>query len=67
MPHELSLGGVYISPLLLVLFVSSMLAVLTVWALNYTRLSRYLRLHQWLFFAIIVIYACLLGKYWTGV
>lgn len=37
MPHELSLGGVYISPLLLVLFVSSMLAVLTVWALNYTR------------------------------
>lgn len=67
MPHELSVFGVYISPLLVVLVISSLLAVVTVWVLNYTRLSRYLRLHQWIFFVIIVIYGCLLGRYWTGV
>lgn len=67
MPHELSVFGVYISPLLVVLVISSLLAVVTVWGLNYTRLSRYLRLHQWIFFVIIVIYGCLLGRYWTGV
>ena len=39
------------------------LAPLTAWLLNVTEGSRFFRLHQWTFLAMLVLYACALFRW----
>ncbi|HJA08037.1 MAG TPA: DUF1656 domain-containing protein [Candidatus Mailhella merdigallinarum] len=66
MPHEWSFFGVYVSPWLVAGTLGSLLAALSAWALNRTRLSRFFRFHQWTFLFLVVIYTCLLGRFGAG-
>ncbi|KIF52887.1 DUF1656 domain-containing protein [Vibrio owensii] len=56
MPHELSWGDVYFSPLLLVLILAVTATWITVIILNKTRLSRFIAFPSLTFIAIMVFY-----------
>lgn len=57
MPHEFSAFGVFFSPWLAACTAACVLASLTAWFLNLTKGSRFFRLHQWSFLAMLVLYA----------
>jgi hypothetical protein len=70
-PHELSLGDVYYSPILLVYspillvaFLSFIAALITVMVLNKLKLTRYLYAPSYVFIAIIALYMVLIDTYW---
>ena len=63
-PHELSLGDVYYSPILLVAFLSFLAALITVMVLNKLKLTRYLYAPSYVFIAIIALYMVLIDTYW---
>lgn len=63
-PHELSLGDVYYSPILLVAFLSFIAALITVMVLNKLKLTRYLYAPSYVFIAIIALYMVLIDTYW---
>lgn len=58
MPHELSAFGVFVSPWLAASAAACVLAPLTAWLLNLLGASRFFRLHQWSFLALLLCYAC---------
>ena len=60
-PSELSIGGVYIPPLLLVSIIGAVLAWLTVMLLNRYRLSRFFAYPPVVFIALAIIYTGLIG------
>ena len=60
-PSELSIGGVYIPPLLLVSILGAVLAWLTVMLLNRYRLSRLFAYPPVVFIALAIIYTGLIG------
>ena len=60
-PSELSIGGVYIPPLLLVSILGAVLAWLTVMLLNRYRLSRFFAYPPVVFIALAIIYTGLIG------
>ena len=63
-PHELSIGEVYYSPLLLVLGIAFFASLLTVMILNKLKLTRYLYAPSYVFIAIMALYMVLIDAYW---
>ncbi|OQX75451.1 MAG: DUF1656 domain-containing protein [Epsilonproteobacteria bacterium 4484_65] len=63
-PHELSLGDVYYSPLLLVAFLAFLAALATVMALDKLKLTRYLYAPSYVFIAIMALYMVLIDTFW---
>ena len=63
-PHELSVGDVYYSPLLLVAFLAFLAALVTVMVLNKLKLTRYLYAPSYVFIAILVLYMVLIDTFW---
>ena len=63
-PHELSIGDVYFSPLLLVTLLAFIAALLTVTLLNKLKLTRYFYAPAYVFIAIMALYAVLIDALW---
>jgi hypothetical protein len=63
-PHELSLGDVYFSPLLLVALLAFIAALLTVTLLNKLKLTRYFYAPAYVFVAIMTLYGLLIDAVW---
>jgi len=63
-PHELSIGDVYYSPLILVALLSFLAALVTVMALNKLKLTRYLYAPSYVFIAILALYMVLIDTFW---
>lgn len=63
-PHELSIGDVYFSPMLLVIIVAFLGAGITVLVLNKLKLSRYIYAPSYVFIAIMVLYMVLIDAFW---
>lgn len=63
-PHELSLGDVYFSPLLLVIVLSFLAAGITVIVLNKLKLSRFILAPSYVFIAILALYMILIDTFW---
>ena len=63
-PHELSVGDVYYSPLILVALLSFLAALMTVMALNKLKLTRYLYAPSYVFIAILALYMVLIDTFW---
>jgi len=55
-PHELAIGDVYYSPILLVIILSLIATWITVTILNKTRLSRLIAFPSTTFMAIMLLY-----------
>ena len=66
-PSELSIGGVYLPPLLVVSLFGALLAWLTVMLLNRYRLSRWLAYPPVVFIALAIIYTGLIGTFFMPV
>lgn len=62
-PHEVSLGEVFVPPMLLVSALALLLAFATVLLLNRFRLSRYFVAPSLVFLALATIYAVALGAF----
>ncbi len=63
-PHELSMGDVYYSPLILVALLSFLAALITVMVLNKLKLTRYLYAPSYIFIAIMTLYVVLIDTFW---
>ena len=63
-PHELSMGDVYYSPLILVAFLAFIAALVTIMVLNKLKLTRYLYAPSYVFIAIMALYVVLIDTYW---
>lgn len=63
-PHELSLGDVYFSPMLLVLILAFFAAGITVIVLNKLKLSRFIAAPSYVFIAIMALYMVLIDTFW---
>ena len=63
MPNEFSIGGVFMSPLLVVSILGVIAAVVTARLLNRYRLSRYFSHPPLVFVALMVIYTVLIGTF----
>jgi len=63
-PHELSVGDVYYSPLILVALLSFLAALVTVMALNKLKLTRYLYAPSYIFISILALYMVLIDTFW---
>jgi len=63
-PHELSIGDVYYSPLLLVAFLAFLAALVTVMVLNKLKLTRYLYAPSYVFIAVMALYVVLIDTFW---
>ena len=63
-PHELSIGDVYYSPLILVAFLAFIAALITVMVLNKLKLTRYLYAPSYVFMAIMALYVVLIDTFW---
>ena len=63
-PHELSIGDVYYSPILLVLILAFLAAGTTVVILNKLKLSRYVYAPSYVFIAIMILYIVLIDTFW---
>ncbi|AXY03459.1 DUF1656 domain-containing protein [Vibrio alfacsensis] len=64
MPHELSWGDVYFSPLLLVLILAVTATWITVIIMNKTRLSRFIAFPSLTFIAIMVFYVVAIDNFY---
>jgi hypothetical protein len=66
-PHEFSLGGVYMPPLLVAALFGVIAAIVTANLLNRYRLSRYFFYPPLVFLALMVIYTLLIGEFIIGI
>jgi hypothetical protein len=66
-PHEFSLGGVYMPPLLVAAFFGVIAALVTARLLNRYRLSNYFFYPPLVFLALMVIYTLLIGVFIIGI
>jgi len=64
MPHELSAGDVYFSPLLLVILLAFLASVVTAILLNKLKLTRYIYAPSYVFIAIMTLYMVLIDTFW---
>lgn len=65
-PHELSISGVYLPPLLVAAVLGVLLAILSGHLLNRYRLSRYLFYPPVVKLAMMVLYTVLIGTFVIG-
>lgn len=63
-PHELSVGDVYFSPMLLVIILAFLAAGLTVLVLNKLKISRFIVAPSYVFIAIMALYMVLIDAFW---
>ena len=63
-PHELSLGDVYFSPMLLVIVLACLAASITVLVLNKLKISRFIVAPTYVFIAIMALYMVLIDTFW---
>ena len=63
-PHEVSIGGVYFSPLLLASLLGVLATAATVMMLNRYRLSRFFIYPPVMFIAIAILYTGLICALW---
>lgn len=66
-PHEFTLGGVYLPPLLIAAFLGTLAAMVTAQMLNRYRLSNYFFYPPLVFVALMVIYTVLIGTFIIGI
>jgi len=66
-PHELSIGDVYFSPMIAVLFLAFIAALLTVILLNKLKISRFLAAPPYVFMAILTLYVLLIDTLWIKI
>ncbi|WP_426417958.1 DUF1656 domain-containing protein [Aestuariirhabdus sp. LZHN29] len=66
-PHEFSLGGVYMPPLLIASFFGVIAALMTIGLLNRYRLSDHFFYPPLLSVALMTIYTVLIGTFIIGV
>lgn len=66
-PHEFTIGGVYLPPLLVAAFLGVITTLVTVSLLNRYRLSRYFFYPPLAFLALTVIYTLLIGTLIIGI
>jgi len=66
-PHELSMGDVYFSPMLLVILLALFMTSITVVILNRVKLSRYFYLPSYIFLAIVILYIVLIDTIWIKI
>ena len=64
MPHELSVGDVYFSPLLSVIVLAFFAAAFTAMIANKLKIARYVYAPAYLFLAMMTLYAILIDKFW---
>ena len=62
-PHEFSIGGVYMPPMLVAAVLAVLVTVVTARVLNRYRLSRYFFYPPAVLLSIVVIYTVLLGTF----
>jgi hypothetical protein len=62
-PHEFTIGGVFMPPLLIAGILGVTLAVITAMLLNRYRLSRYFFYPPLVFVALAVIYTVIIGTF----
>ena len=62
-PHEFAIGGVYMSPLLVVSILGALASVVTARLLNRYRLSKYFFYPPLVFLALMVIYTVFIGTF----
>ncbi|UJZ95329.1 DUF1656 domain-containing protein [Photobacterium damselae subsp. damselae] len=67
MPHELSMGDIYYSPVLLVVVLSLLATWITVVILNKTRLSRFIAYPSLTFLAIMVFYVVVIDTFYIQI
>ncbi|MGR5184615.1 DUF1656 domain-containing protein [Photobacterium damselae] len=67
MPHELSMGDIYYSPVLLVVVLSLVATWITVVILNKTRLSRFIAYPSLTFLAIMVFYVAAIDTFYIQI
>ncbi|EJN6958610.1 TPA: DUF1656 domain-containing protein [Photobacterium damselae] len=67
MPHELSMGDIYYSPVLLVVVLSLLATWITVVILNKTRLSRFIAYPSLTFLAIMVFYVVAIDTFYIQI
>ncbi len=60
-PHEIDLGGVFVSPMLIASILGILAALLTAKGLNHLRLSRYFSYPPLVLLALIVLYTGLIS------
>ena len=63
-PHELSVGDVYFSPMLLVIVLAFLAAGITVLILNKLKVSRFIVAPTYVFIAIMALYMVLIDTFW---
>ncbi|AWK81787.1 DUF1656 domain-containing protein [Photobacterium damselae] len=66
-PHELSMGDIYYSPVLLVVVLSLAATWITVVILNKTRLSRFIAYPSLTFLAIMVFYVVAIDTFYIQI
>jgi hypothetical protein len=66
-PHEFSIGGVYMPPLLVAAFFGVIATLITARLLNRYRLSRYFFYPPLVFLALMVIYTLVIGEFMIGI
>ncbi|OBU46618.1 hypothetical protein AYY27_03290 [Photobacterium damselae] len=66
-PHELSMGDIYYSPVLLVVVLSLVATWITVVILNKTRLSRFIAYPSLTFLAIMVFYVVAIDTFYIQI
>jgi hypothetical protein len=63
LPHEFTIGGVYLPPLLIASILGALAAVVTAALLNRSRLSRFFYYPPLIFVALAIIYTGLIGTF----
>ena len=63
-PHELSIGDVYFSPMLLVIILAFLAAGITAIVLNKLKLTRFIVAPSYVFIAIMAFYMVLIDTFW---
>jgi len=66
-PHEFSIGGVYLPPVLIAACLGVLAALVTARVLNRYRLSRYFFYPPLVFLSLTVIYALVIGEFFIGI
>ena len=66
LPHEFTLGGIFMPPILIASFFGLLAAVATAFLLNRYRLSKYFFYPPLVFVSLAVIYTIIIGTFVLG-
>jgi len=63
-PHELQFGTLYVTPVLVVVFLAFFATLFTALVLNKTKLAQWFFAPQYIFLAIMVLYIIMIDRFW---